>query len=73
MTTVAITHKAWWTEIHYFMSSSETCVITELTLWYVQGVLNVHAILSVHCLFKLHGKNNIHMFSSIQKNLVVAK
>ena len=39
----------------------------------MQSVLNVHAILSVHCMFKLHSTKNIHMFSSIQKNMVLAK
>jgi hypothetical protein len=40
----------------------------------MQSVLNGHAILCVHCMFKLHStKKNIHMFSSIQKNLVLAK
>jgi len=73
ITTVAFTHKIQWTEIYFSISSSETCVIREITFWYMQGVLNVRAILSVQCLFKLHGPNNIHIFSRIQKNLVVAK
>jgi hypothetical protein len=44
---------------------------TEITFWYMQSVFHVCAILSVRCMFKLHSTKNIHMFSSIQKNLVL--